>query len=126
MDRPLVVVVIDDLFFMAKIGDAARRADVEVAFVHTEPALRERLASNPALVIFDLNAKALPALELAASIKTAPETRAIPVIGFLSHVQVDLRRQALDAGIDEAMPRSAFSRNLPAILERFTRVNPLG
>jgi len=40
------------------------------------------------------------------------------LLGFLSHVQVDLQRAAIAAGCDEVMPRSAFSANLNQILSR--------
>jgi hypothetical protein len=38
------------------------------------------------------------------------------MVGFLSHVQVDLAEQARAAGCDEVMPRSKFTRDLAQIL----------
>jgi hypothetical protein len=40
------------------------------------------------------------------------------VIGFLSHLQGDLKAKAMEAGCDMVMPRSAFSQNLPNLLRR--------
>jgi hypothetical protein len=40
------------------------------------------------------------------------------VIGFLSHLQGDLKAKAVEAGCDMVMPRSAFSQNLPTLLRR--------
>ena len=40
------------------------------------------------------------------------------VIGFLSHLQGDLKAKAVEAGCDIVMPRSAFSQNLPTLLRR--------
>ena len=40
----------------------------------------------------------------------------VRVVGFLSHVQVDIAAQAQKAGCDEVMPRSAFTQNLASIL----------
>jgi hypothetical protein len=46
---------------------------------------------------------------------TAP---GVPVVAFLSHVQVELAEAARAAGCREVMPRSEFTRNLATILER--------
>ena len=40
------------------------------------------------------------------------------IVGFVSHVQGDLKVKAQEAGCDVVMPRSAFSQNLPSILRR--------
>ena len=40
------------------------------------------------------------------------------IVGFVSHVQGDLKVKALDAGCDAVMPRSAFSQNLGQLLRR--------
>jgi hypothetical protein len=40
------------------------------------------------------------------------------VIGFLSHVQGDLKQKAHEVGCDMVLPRSAFSQNLPQLLRR--------
>jgi hypothetical protein len=44
--------------------------------------------------------------------------KATSIVGFVSHVQGDLKVKALDAGCDAVMPRSAFSQNLPQLLRR--------
>ena len=41
-----------------------------------------------------------------------------PIIGFLSHVQGDLKQKAHEVGCDMVLPRSAFSQNLPQLLRR--------
>ena len=50
-----------------------------------------------------------------AKLKTESE-KDVRVVGFLSHVQVDLAAQAQKAGCNEVMPRSAFTQNLASIL----------
>ena len=50
------------------------------------------------------------------ALKADDRTRAVPVVGFYSHVETALRRSALEAGIDEALPRSAFTQRLPELL----------
>ena len=41
---------------------------------------------------------------------------AIPLLGFFSHVQIELQQAALTAGFDQVVPRSAFTKNLADIL----------
>jgi hypothetical protein len=41
-----------------------------------------------------------------------------PTLGFYSHVDVDTRRRAEEAGFDLVVPRSRMARELPALAER--------
>lgn len=110
-----VLALVDDLFFRAKIVETARLSDVELAcFATPQDLVDEALAKPPALVLIDLNAANDPfrALE-----QLAPGN-SIPLIAFLSHVQTELAERARHAGCTEVMPRSKFSKELPAILAR--------
>lgn len=40
-----------------------------------------------------------------------------PSLGFYSHVDVDTRRKAIDAGVDLVVPRSRMARELPALVD---------
>lgn len=113
-----VVAVLDDLFFTVKILDAAKRAGLEIVFVKDEAKVWELAQELPTLMIFDLNAKTVNAVELIQRLKHQPETRQISLLGFVSHVQVDLKKEAIAAGADIVLPRSTFSTTLPAILQR--------
>ena len=48
--------------------------------------------------------------------KVDERLRAVPLVGFFSHVQTALRRRAEEAGYDRVMPRSAFTKHLAEIL----------
>lgn len=113
-----IVAVLDDLFFTVKIMDAAKRVGLEIAFVKEEAQVLDLAKELPTLIIFDLNTKAVNALKLIQKIKHTPETKHVSCIGFVSHVQVDLKNKAQAAGADMVMPRSTFSANLPVILKR--------
>jgi len=47
--------------------------------------------------------------------------RGVSLLGFFSHVQVDLQRQAAEAGYDAVLPRSIFFRDLVKILAGETK-----
>jgi hypothetical protein len=57
-------------------------------------------------------------LKMITKLKATPELKGISLIGFVSHVQGELKQQAHEAGCDIVMARSAFSQNLPQILKR--------
>ena len=65
---------VDDLFFMAKIQETARKMNVKVEFVKTEKDLNERMGQNgddkPALIIFDLNNVSSKPLSIIPKLKT--------------------------------------------------------
>jgi len=112
---------IDDLFFMAKIQETARKLNVKVEFMKSEKDFMERLKQNgdgpPSLLIFDLNSASVKPLALIPKLK-AKLKKGTSIIGFLSHVQGDLKQKAHEVGCDMVLPRSAFSQNLPQLLRR--------
>jgi hypothetical protein len=122
-DSPVrIYCFIEDLFFLAKIQEAARKIGVKVAFVKADKDIVSRLAdgpegSRPSLIVFDLNNVGAKPLTLIPRIKSKLK-RGTSVIGFLSHLQGDLKAKAMEAGCDMVMPRSAFSQNLPNLLRR--------
>ena len=122
MHKKKIVAVVEDLFFVVKINDAAKRVGLDVVFVKSEKDLLEQAAAQPTLIIFDLNSNAVEPLKLIAKLKGKPALKSISCIGFLSHVQGELKQQAHDTGCDMVMARSAFSQNLQQILKRHAGV----
>jgi len=112
---------IEDLFFMAKIQETARKLNVKVEFVKTDKDLMEKMSQNgdekPSLIIFDLNLASVKPLTLIPKLKSKLK-KGTSIIGFLSHVQGDLKQKAHEVGCDMVLPRSAFSQNLPQLLRR--------
>jgi PleD family two-component response regulator len=112
---------VDDLFFQAKIQETARKLNVKVEFCKAEKDLMDRMKQNgeekPSLIIFDMNNVAAKPLTLIPKLKTKLK-KGTSIIGFLSHVQGDLKQKAHEVGCDMVLPRSAFSQNLPQLLRR--------
>ncbi|HXG68940.1 MAG TPA: response regulator, partial [Blastocatellia bacterium] len=104
-----VGVVVDDMFFAAKIRGAIESAGRVIERVKSREQLEQLAADAPALMIVDLNSDRLNPLDVIEFCKAQPALRDVPIIGFLSHVQVDLKRQAEMAGCDYVIPRSLFS-----------------
>ena len=118
MTKRRVVAAVDDMFFAAKIRATAEHLDVEVDFVRsTEAAIESVRKDAPALIIVDLHSPRYDFLQLAGELKGDEHLRAVPIVGFFSHVEIELKRRAEQAGIDHVLPRSAFTKKLPEILQ---------
>lgn len=123
---------IEDLFFLAKIQEVSKKLGIKVAFVKPDKEEKDKdvLAKlietgeedRPALILFDLNNANVKPLTLIPKIR-AKLKRSTSIIGFLSHVQGDLKSKALEAGCDTVMPRATFSQNLPSLLRRYGAVD---
>jgi DNA-binding NarL/FixJ family response regulator len=119
------IVLVDDLFFQAKLLETAKLTGITLETAATGEQLLKAAAANPAaLVIVDLNARqgALNAVEQLCKENLEPGARSNGpgnprrVIAFLSHVQTELAERARAAGCQDVMPRSKFTQNLAAIL----------
>ncbi len=114
---------IEDLFFIAKIQETARKLGVKVGFVKND---KESIAAlvagededHPGLIVFDLNNVSAKPMTLIPKLK-AKLKKSTSIVGFLSHLQGDLKAKAVEAGCDTVMPRAAFSQNLPNLLRRY-------
>jgi len=113
-----VLAVVEDLFFTVKINEAAKRAGLSVAFVKSERDTLDQAAENPALIILDLNFAGIEPVHLIQKLKADPALKKISLLGYVSHVQGELKQAAQEAGCDMVLARSAFSQNLPQILKR--------
>ena len=111
----VVIVVVDDMFFASKIRATAEALGVEVSFTRSKEALVEK-ARGAQLILVDLHNQKVDPIALAAEFKADEQLRAILMVGFFSHVETELKRDALAAGFDQVIPRSVFARDLAKIL----------
>src|SRR5580658_6930327 len=108
-----VVGLMDDLFFQMKVAETAKHLGVEFKVAANGDVLATMLDPPTKLIIVDLNAKSDPVATIARLRATQKE---LPIVSFLSHLQVELAAQAKAAGATEVLPRSAFTQNLAKIL----------
>src|SRR5258708_1639672 len=120
-----IFALVDDLFFLAKIQEVSRKMNVKVEFVKSEKDIRDKgIGDNgeeheekPSLIIVDLNSNSIKPLPMISKLR-AKFKKTTSIVGFVSHVQGDLKVKAQEAGCDVVMPRSSFSQTLPSILRR--------
>jgi PleD family two-component response regulator len=112
-----VIAVVDDMFFVSKIRETGKALGMVVMFPRTFDAFRAAVTEErPELILVDLHHVKVNPIELAKELKSHEALKAIPLLGFFSHVQADLQRQAVQAGYDHVLPRSLFARDLANIL----------
>lgn len=121
MQRPTVVAVIDDLFFQAKVRTALHHLGLAVDVVPDGGRLHARLQGDgaPDLVIVDLTLRSGDAVALIRDLRAASRGRSVPVLAFGSHVAVEVQKQALQAGANQVVAKSAFARRLPQLVRQF-------
>jgi hypothetical protein len=103
-----VLAIAPDLFFASKIDATLGVAGHEVTIVSR---MDQMPSDSPDLVIVDLDNTdfrvGLPA--------------GTPSLGFYSHVDVDTRLRAKEAGFDLVVPRSRMAREMPALVAGLLR-----
>ena len=110
-----IIAFVNDLLFRTKIEETAKHNNVEVTFVKNRFELFDHLSKKTMLIIFDLNNKNLD-LNVIKEIKSNQSLSKIRMIGFLPHVNADLRNKALELGFDKVYARSEFSKKLAEII----------
>jgi len=116
-----VIAVMQDLMFMVRVQETAKRAGLATVAVKTKADAMAQAATQPVLIVIDLNHSAAAPLELIQALKADPATNAIHLLAFVSHVQADLRAAAVAAGCDTVVARSAFAQTLPDIISNLPR-----
>lgn len=115
--RRYVLAVMSDLIFETKAAATARAAGVDVRTVRSLAAALP-LAADAGGIIVDMH------LPQDAAVNVIRELRRlrpqVAILAFCSHVQKELLEQATAAGASEVLPRSRFTRQLAAILQRLS------
>jgi CheY-like chemotaxis protein len=109
-----VVAVFDDLLLGSNVLGMLRAAGHEATLtgghdVHPDGA---------PLLIVDLAAGSFDGVALVERLRGAGELDATRTLGVYSHVDVETRRRAEDAGFDLIVPRSRMAREGAALVER--------
>ncbi len=115
-----ILLLTGDLLFGSRVQGALAQDGHGVELVADRGRL-ERALADPApgetgLLVIDLTDQSLEGAAVYASLPA--EARAIPSLGFYSHVEPAAREAGEAAGIDQVVPRSRVAREAPALAER--------
>lgn len=115
--EPLILAVLDNLFFVAKIKEAAQQTGLRLETTRSAAqSLTLAQTLKPVLVVLDLDATACQPFEVIRQLKADEALRTVPLLGFVSHVNTGVQEAARQAGCDRVLARSVFSRDLPQLL----------
>lgn len=107
-----------DLFFSVKMQDTLRHHGMEVKTVRTLPAFEQGVAASgeekPALVIVNTATKGV---DWEAAIRQA-RASGFTVLAFGSHMDLDARAKALQAGAQRVVANSKFTSDMPGLVKR--------
>ena len=109
-----VLVAVPDLFFSTRIMSTAQQLGVHVVACAPSALAVCARSAIPDVAIVDLHAEG--ALDGVRALRADPVTEQVRVVGFYSHVDNALRASAIESGVTDPMPRSAFTAKLVAIL----------
>ena len=113
-----IIAAVDDLIFASKIKATAENVGAEVRFAKSlATVLTQAEERLPDCVMVDLQGVKCEPFALARAFKTSATLKQVKLIGFFSHVQTALMHEAQAAGYDQVLPRSAFTKRLPEILQ---------
>lgn len=100
----LIVAFVPDLMLSSRVSASLTAAGHEVVN-GADPSI-PAVPEGAELVVCDL--EAVDPVAIAAL--------AVPSLGFYSHVDVETRHRALEAGVDVVVPRSRMARELPDLV----------
>jgi DNA-binding response OmpR family regulator len=107
-----------DLFFAVKMRDTLRHHDMEVKTVRNLQAFEEGLSATgiekPALVIVNT---ATTGVDWETAIRQA-RSAGVKVLAFGSHMDLEARAKALEAGAQRVVANSKFTSDMPELVKR--------
>jgi CheY-like chemotaxis protein len=121
MEQPRVLVVVDDLFFLAKIQTTLKHLGLTAQVLTQRAAIQAyvKAAVTPVLVVVDLTIRADDAVTVIKAIRATDSGAPITILAFGAHVAVETQQQALQAGADRVVAKSTFSHHLPDLIQQF-------
>lgn len=113
-----IIALEKDLFFAVKIRDTLRHHDMDVVTLRSVSAFEQRLTATtgerPALAIVNI---ATEGVDWENAIRLARQ-HGLPVLAFGSHMDLEARARALQAGALKVVANSKFSKDMPGLVQR--------
>ncbi len=120
-DTKTILVAVSDIFFYTKIRDAFLPQGYKLERLRTGDDWQTKaLASQPMGIIINMNDDRLNASEIVKSLRTLPQTQALPILAFANHEEVQTWKLAKDLGIQKIVSRNEFSARTLALFEEIT------
>ena len=112
-----VLALVPDLLFGSKVQAMLGAAGHEVEMAQSETDVWDQIAGTDVLVV-DLTTDDVDPVGLLDTLRSGGEANRVKALAFYSHVDVDTRRRAEEAGFDLVVPRSRMAREMDALVKR--------
>lgn len=120
-----ILVAVTDVFFYTKVRDALLPKGYRLEKVRAQQDLAEKAsATTPVAVILNMNDQGLDAFQALGTLKADPILKAIPVLAFANHEEVDTWNRAKALGVSKIVSRNEFSARTKELVEEL--VNGMG
>jgi len=122
MDQQTILVAITDIFFYTKVRDALK-AGYRLEKARAQQDVAEKTsAATPAAIILDMNDLTLDAFLAIETLKATPQSKAIPILAYANHEEVETWNRAKALGVTKIVSRNEFSARTKELVEEITKV----
>ena len=121
-EEKTVLVAVSDIFFYTKVRDALLPQGYKLDRARTQQDIMEKAAAAPAAVILNMNDDVLNAFQALETLKSDTRMKAIPILAFANHEEVETWNRAKSMGVTKIVSRNEFSSRTKDLVEEVTRV----
>jgi CheY-like chemotaxis protein len=114
-----VLALVPDLLFGSKVKAMLEGAGHEVELAQSETDVWDQIAGSDVLVV-DLTTEDVDGAGLLDTLRSGGEAGRVRTLAFYSHVDVEVRRHAEQAGFDLVVPRSRMAREGAELVGRLS------
>jgi PleD family two-component response regulator len=117
-DQKTILVGVTDIFFYTKVRDALMSKGYRIERARTQQDIAEKAsATSPSAVILNMNDETLNAFQALETLKADTRLKAIPILAFANHEEVDTFNRARAMGVTKIVSRNEFSARLRDLIE---------
>ena len=111
-----IIALEKDLFFSVKIRDTLSHHAMDVSIARNLSAFEKGLQTphKPVLAIVNI---AIQGVDWEEAIRAAV-VQQVPVLAFGSHMDLEARKRALEAGANKVVANSKFTSDMPGLVQR--------
>ncbi len=121
-DQKTVLVGVTDIFFYTKVRDALMSKGYRIERARTQQDIVDKASARiPSAFILNMNDETLNAFQALETFKADAELKAIPILAFANHEEVDTFNRAKALGVTKIVSRNEFSARLKDLVEEVRR-----
>jgi PleD family two-component response regulator len=118
IDQKTILVAVTDIFFYTKVRDALISKGYGIERARTQQDIADKASSaTPSAFILDMNDERLNAFQALETLKADASMKAIPILAFANHEEVDTFNRARTLGVNKIVSRNEFSSRLKDLVE---------